>query len=931
MKKILLYAAVPALLLVGCTKETAEPEVSTPQVKGTSTIIADYVSDSETRTVMGGDANYHWSSGDAIGVFNAEAGDRSNVRFRFTDENIFKGDMEFLGDEAYYAYYPQVDGKKITEDETIEINLSNSQNFNFERKDQVVGPVKGSFADGVVPSVAYGEATDENTLQMTFRPAASYIIVPVTGNGKVTSLTMTAPTYMAGTLSIDLTALKKIESDQDQLANDDVTLLSSGRTKSIEVYCGKNGVTLDPKEPTYFWFAVAPGVQANGTYKFKFNTDDSHVKTVEYKGSANEQKTGTTPFTNVGKVRLLDTVDWTDTTLPLPVESEWEFIIYAYASAYDINDDANNILNLKAGDGTLRPAHITRDLDFANAEIPEEEELPIDMSNSWLKKVLNKYKTNAEDLSGVSGAVTSLGGVLEYEIIGAKEGAKQTYIRNLSVKAPAVANTANTAGIFGGKGDVKDIRIEKANVYNSNPSIKGVASFLTNIVANHKFENVTINGGTLTAEASIFAIVPELTATQAKNAADAKVVTVASYPKANKTTVLPYANKFTVNNDVTFDKKNENNALNTKLLVKATETAFDKFNTISASSTGYIVTVDTDADLAAAVNALATPAEGANAKLSQSTSAWLSIMGADGTSYWTGFAPTATRSQNKNTVTAEDLARVVKAGNGTVNMTNDINLSNLGDKWIDVLPTVYATASVVDINGKDSDEKIHTISNIKLSPKQMTVTGGLRADGAYAKSLSLFGAVANLANVKISGITIEDTNLEEGVPTFGLASMTKSVENVVIENFRVNISHPNPEIPVGLFGTVPATAVLKNIETNAAIYWGTGYDSVVAAKVARGVIAGELVCGKDTQTYDGLTVTGMSQYANKPFGKITVKLEQGYNTYELIFTNFVGNEEALSASTAPVQFEDAAIPTGAEVSFVTMVNGTRDYRTYTKK
>lgn len=957
MKKNLLYAVVPALLLVGCTKETAEPEVTTPQVKGTSTIIADFVSDSETRTYVDGSGKYHWSDGDAIGVFNAIPGDNSNSQFSFAGEKTFTGDMAFLGKEGYYAYYPYAQ-EKVLNEEKLQLTIPSTQNFNFERMNQVTGPVKGSFAAGVAPAVAYAEPADEGNLYMTFHPAASYIVVPVTGRGTVKTLKMTVASgaVLRGTLNIDMTALKglgendNLSSASDKVSSDDAAITVTGGNATVTINCGYNGVELDPQEPTYFWFVVAPGQNLmNKTFTLQVNDDDTHKKTVKYVGAKSELG-GTNAWTRANGVRVLDSIEWVEGN-DLLINDEWDFIVYAYASTHGITAMAETVLDLiDDASKQMKTAVITRDLDFSasNAVIPSDFEE--NNAIAWLTEVLEDYYQNGEDLGlpAGQGAVCTLGNYGTdatvsnlYTIHGGKEDGKPADIKNLYVKA-----TAATNGIFTGKkidgkiSEVKDVRIYSAKVYNENkPSTATVAPFLTNSsigttstnpnVVN--IENVTVYGGTLKTDASFYAIVPTVTATEAN--AD-RFFTVASYPTllkgsakyvsgdtANNT--LRYANQFSVNTDITFDNvtiaKGGHQLLGKLGSTSASANPFDRFNKIAPNSTGYIVTLDKNADVIInGIKAAVIPTEeGATTKLNQAANAWISVKDAQGTSYWTGFVPTAEKSRNKNVVTAEDLAycTFVKS-NSVVSLTNDINLSDLGDNWMAARLNTTNAAKVTVKSVENEDGKVFTISNIKLIPKE----------GDYSvydhRSVSMFGAIADFENVKFDNIYVSDKNLQSA-KIAGLAMTSKTIKNVIVTNFTVAAF--NPVAPIGLFSELPADVTIENVTTNAAVWWGDA-TAENYKKFVRGVIAGKLYVANGTATYDKITVNSDAKW-NIPFGELTVNAIRDARVYELVFTNFVGDASKINTGLVEWNrvgyFED-----NWDASFGLTVNGDQSYVNY---
>ena len=260
MKRIVLYAFALALL-AGCSKEMSD-NGSAP-IKGKSLIYATYEVDSDlTRTIASPDGNngynLNWEIGDHIGVFDAEPGDKTNEDFAYTgSEGVFYGDKGYLFGQGYVAYYPYSESHQgISSTGEILVKVPS------EQKHRTNAGEAGSFGQNIAPAIAYGKASSDDRLHLTFRPVATYMRVPIVGSGTIKTLQLK---IKRGSEYVGLAGEAKVKlSDIIKDVKSVAPNASDYKETSITLTChkdGKGGVELDENEPKYFWFVIPSGLR----------------------------------------------------------------------------------------------------------------------------------------------------------------------------------------------------------------------------------------------------------------------------------------------------------------------------------------------------------------------------------------------------------------------------------------------------------------------------------------------------------------------------------------------------------------------------------------------------------------------------------------------------------------------------------------------
>ena len=284
MKRFLLFSSALALL-TGCYKET--DDAVSAAITGKSFIYATYELDSDlTRTIASPDGNngynLYWELGDHIGVFDAEPGDKTNEDFAYTgSEGVFYGDKGYLFGQGYVAYYPYSENHQgISSAGDIQLRIPAEQKYRTNAGEA------GSFGQNIAPAVAYGKASSDDKLHLTFRPVATYMRVPIVGEGVVKTLQLrirkedSGYVGLAGDVTVNIADIIGNVSTVAPKAED-------YQETTITLTChkdGKGGVELDETEPKYFWFVIPGGLTLqNETVEITVNDAPNKLtRTLDY-------------------------------------------------------------------------------------------------------------------------------------------------------------------------------------------------------------------------------------------------------------------------------------------------------------------------------------------------------------------------------------------------------------------------------------------------------------------------------------------------------------------------------------------------------------------------------------------------------------------------------------------------------------------------
>lgn len=302
MKKIFYLASFATLALASCSDDFApqNPQQVVPDAK--STIVATYpFGEVEgTRTSMESTSTgymYKWQPGDAIGVVGSSSNQYvNNAMYVFPGpanaSGIFNGQAILNNGGTYYGVYPYDPNMSFQGNNTYNISISQNQNFNNEAYElqevdysNMTGVrANGSFSNGEAPAVALATAENDQ-LNFTFQPLASYLVFPFTGVGTVNSvkLQISKATTEGGTIkqekvplvgsySVNFNTvtddgkkvnLSNLNNNDPKTTTGEFKALNTPDNDFIVLNCGK-GVKLDPKALTNFWFVVPNGIKLAG-------------------------------------------------------------------------------------------------------------------------------------------------------------------------------------------------------------------------------------------------------------------------------------------------------------------------------------------------------------------------------------------------------------------------------------------------------------------------------------------------------------------------------------------------------------------------------------------------------------------------------------------------------------------------------------------
>ena len=854
MKKILFFVSA-VTLLASCSKEITE-DVAAP-VTGKSTIYATYDGgQSATRTTAAPNGTSYrllWELGDAVGVFDAVAEDETNAYFAYAGSDVaFNGDMGFLYAENYIGYYPYEKGRTIAKDGNITLTIPSTQNYRFNAIDETAG----SFAQNVAPAVAYGTASADNELSLTFYPMATYLRIPIKGIGTVRTLELSISddVKLAGDFTVNLEDVKAATKASDIKINYEG---SNFNEEKITLVCGKGdkGVALNPSKETYFWFVVPAGTKLkNQTMTIVVNGEDKLTRTFEYEEESSLPVN--TPI-KMGQDAIGTAFEWVEDGSFL-ITNEYEFLMYAYAATNGLD----GVYDPMVKDNALRSSVIVNPLDFT--PVAEGGKFDSDPTISaaesygdYLTTVLLEYQKNGN-------AIETIGGKQVFEIEGNIAG-KPAFITGLTVKGNAMFHDK-------AKNIVKKITFTKSTV--DATGLKSEAFFLADRYVTSTSANPNISFTDVTVDETCQVLV---------DADNKKAIVGRAFTDTDNTVIvneteMNYANVLYIKgNYATFVEGEEG-------CIDLTRNAL----TVHVNHSGAILNVKGETEAANLIDEI---------DLTVSNAAkWYSVVsgykkaGEVATvkaSYWTGIvadydAHGASNAKNDNIFTAEELASAVKSTRGNISLTNDINLmggitkedgdlvakaSGKGQNWASVLEN--AMSARLTVTGDN-----FVISNAWIQPEK----------DATVKDIALFGTAARVENLIVSNVVINDKNVENA-NVAGLAIKTYQNlnwdENGYIRNVKVNnmdITAKNVNAPVGgVIGIATEKIELNNVEFVGRVTGTKGYNN-------RASIAGTLT---GLGTINNLTYTGL---------KATLQATTGKTNYMSVFGQVIVSKPTTSAA-----------------------------------
>ena len=862
MKKILFFASAVALL-AGCSKEMTE-DVAAP-VTGKSTIYATYDGgQGSTRTTAEPNGNSYrllWELGDAVGVFDAVAEDDTNAYFAFAGSDVaFKGDKGFLYAENYVGYYPYEKGRKIDENGNITLTIPAIQNYRFNAIDEAAG----SFAQNVAPAVAYGAASADNELSLTFYPMATYLRIPIKGIGTVRTLELAIDDVkLAGDFTVKLDDVKAATKPADI----EITYGDAFDGQTITLVCGKGekGIALNPSKETYFWFVVPAGTELKDqTMTITVNDSDELKRTFAY---AEEQALPVNTPIKMGQNADGDAFEWVEGGAFL-IKNEYEFLMYAYAATNGIEGAYEPMLN--DSKDALLDAVIVNDLDFSPAAgfNPDPTISVAAQYGEYVETVLFAYTANKN-------AIATIGDGENPFVISGNVAGEAAKIANLTVKGTAMFDDGDANQLV-----TKVCNLTFANSTVDATGLKADAFFLTN--RDYKgTKGILLEDITVEESCQVLVDADQKKAVIGRAFTDALTDDIVSEVEG-----LHYANVLYVMHDVEDFVENEMPTYNTI--------------TVHMNYNGAILNV---ADQAAAKELV----EKIDLENPRNTASWFSVVsgykpattGATAapasveTSYWTGTIATAEKADG--IFTAEELAKVVKdAANLTTGgdkLTNDLDLmggvtldenltkaSHTGLNWGDVLSAWSMTA--IQLDGTKGENGKYTISNAWVVP----------AEEATVPAVSLFGVRVGLTNIKVENAFVSDQNVGQvsnGIS--GLGIFAQNFVGVEVSNMLIS-AHANTTVG-GLVRTVRNGDQIKDV-------YFSGRIAQQGKTLTRGTIAGEFAALADntenTFTFTGVNGKSVGTPANLPvFGMVQVNApaQKAGSNYDVVinFYNFDQN------------------------------------------
>lgn len=781
--------ASAAALLAGCSQDMTE-DLAPVQVAGKSTIYATYANaqaDGATRSHATPDYNENgsvagfsviWDQGDALGLFNYDvAGDDTNIRFGYTTGDdktaAFTGDHEFLSGEAYVGYYPYSDSEEavIDNEGKLSLKIKAKQDYRYN------GGGEGSFAAGAAPAVAYGPASETDEIEMTFYGVATYLRVPICGDGDITSLKLKikqGEKYLplTGTVKVDIADIKKAYDEESAaaLVVDNSAITSGSENDEIVLNFGKGNKVSLKDTPTWFWFVIPADMVFNKeVVEIYINEDETPTLTREF------------DYTNRKAARNITMTVWEDSDLKTPfewiegaaeavkIEKPEDFLKYAYLATkgkvYDPNQKKGEAVptdeevgKFYTENGELRPAIFMKDINFTGFAVETEHSRYVgggadgeEAYNAFEEAVYYwwYHAINKDAISTIGDANCKIA----YSIDG-----RGFSLIDLNVKGNGLFHDTFKSANEVVASNVKNLVLDGVTVYAGDAE---EAYFLTNrLYPSYKegksqgvaFTNVTVNENC--------ALVADKAAAAKRTALVGTAYTGdfedwMNEEVENKTN-LPFIDKLAVIEDVNLTEY---------------EKKFYNIIAIHAQGEGAIVTV---AD-AAEAHELIKKIEYLPAT---NKGVWYSVVDKkENYSYWTGWTPAEDKylARQKDVVTAEMLAYYVQNGTSPITLTNNIDLGYGKNYSTNAAISGFADGKVraweTQNNAIEVDGKGFTI-------RQATVTTGL------------FGAEATVNDLKVNAAFVDGGYL---------LAKTGTAEKVTASGLTYTSATPIDGVLAGLF------------------------------------------------------------------------------------------------------------------------------------
>lgn len=210
MKKIFYLASAAAVLFAGCAKDDTEA-LAPVSTDAASVLSASVYTGEVTRTYLGEDRKFRWSAGDAIGVFDNGTNSAQNVVFSLPNEcdgqengKFVSMDHKLLCGKTHFAYYPYTVNMKKAAS-ADDLELTILANQNF--RDGSFTPMT---APAVCPEFTVEEVDGVGKANITMYPVADYLNVAIEGTAPIKTLTLSMSSDEAGETPIYLAGTAKL-------------------------------------------------------------------------------------------------------------------------------------------------------------------------------------------------------------------------------------------------------------------------------------------------------------------------------------------------------------------------------------------------------------------------------------------------------------------------------------------------------------------------------------------------------------------------------------------------------------------------------------------------------------------------------------------------------------------------------------------------
>ena len=723
----------------------------------------------------------------------------------------------------------------------------------------------GSFVSGVVPAVAAAEGVDkEKDVNVTLQPVVSYLSIPIKGVGKVGSVKLAmkvgeAEVNLAGEVNVNLAqpdkTQKNIVDGKEVTEETFFTIYKNFQEDIITLDCG-DSVDLNPETAKYFMFVIPAYLDLSQKVDFTITVADTEGNETKYSRTIDAGKLKSTYRNYILHYDSAD-ITWSESGAYI-ISNEYEFLMYADAAT----NGTKTIGAIWNNDSQLRPAVIVNPLNFEEFNTdPTLSQVEKDVAD-YLKNLLAAYKENDYAIPTIGAGDKAA----KFELEGNVNG-KVATINGLTVKGTSMFYDGMDNGQEKFENAVKNITFTNSTV--DATGLKSDAFFLTNRYFTNgiQFDGVTVGEGCDVLVDSDNGATP---AVKCEKAVIGRAFTSfdGNDEVTNNVEGLNYANVLNVkSNYANFNPEDED----------CIDITYNKL-TVHSLHDGAILNVKDEAAAAEMIEKIDLTIGGAKwysvvSGYKAATTGTTATTASVEMSYWTGTS--AGNVIQDEIFTAEELASVVNAGDGTAKLTNDINLmggvelseglataKHSGLNWGDVLSKVDDVAKKAKVDGTKGTDGKYTISNVWVVPEKQTVATETTA------AVSVFGVRVALKNVKVDNAYVSDQNVgvvSKGIS--GLAIFAQDFEGVEVTNMLIS-AHENTTVG-GLAQFIRNGGQLKNVSFSGRI-------AQQKKALIRGTIAGKFECldatATNTYSFTGMKAVGIGSSANLPvFGEVALK------------------------------------------------------------